>query len=216
MKAKFVVLFLAFVLGSCGVQKKMVILGSSTAQGFGASVPDSSWARRLATYYGKRVKIVNLAKGGYTTYHMLATGKANPAGRPAVDTMRNITAALKEHPNYLILSMTTNDVAAGFGVEEYLSNIEEVRLIALANGIKRVWVTTPTPRNLPTEERRKLLKEIRARLLQKYGKDGIDIYGILEGDDYKLSKTYDSKDGIHSNDAGHRLLFLKIKDGVGL
>ena len=39
--------------------------------------------------------VVNLAVGGYTTYHTLPTGTINPANRPAVDAAHNDPAGLR-------------------------------------------------------------------------------------------------------------------------
>ncbi|MEZ4983685.1 MAG: SGNH/GDSL hydrolase family protein [Saprospiraceae bacterium] len=52
---------------------RIVVLGSSTAEGTGASSPDSSWVNRYRASLSRntRYEVVNLARGGYTTFHIL-------------------------------------------------------------------------------------------------------------------------------------------------
>src|SRR3954463_9651933 len=93
----FGALFL-FALGT-NAQKKIVILGSSTAAGNGSSVGDSCWAGRLQAYYQKNktdgidTVITNLAYPGYVTYQVMPTDFVLPANRTSwpQDTYRNVT-----------------------------------------------------------------------------------------------------------------------------
>src|ERR1700761_1125063 len=66
----------------------IVILGSSTAAGVGATPIDSSWARKLSATVNVNgitvANFVNLAYGGYCTYNVLPAG-CSPANKPAVD-----------------------------------------------------------------------------------------------------------------------------------
>src|SRR6476469_6554639 len=81
-------------------QTRLVVLGSSTAAGTGASVPDSAWVNRLQAEYAKNrndnqdTTIINLAVGGYVTYKVMPNDYVTPAGKPAADTARNVTKAL--------------------------------------------------------------------------------------------------------------------------
>src|SRR5579859_7935542 len=66
----------------------IVVVGSSTAAGFGLADPSTSWVQRYATYLATAApgsKVTNLAVSGYTTYEVQPTGTMNPTGRPAVD-----------------------------------------------------------------------------------------------------------------------------------
>ena len=88
------ILALALAGTARSAENTIAILGSSTAAGVGASTYDSAFAGRYAKYLGglkPSWKLVNLAVGGYTTYHIMPTGWKRPAGRPAPDTARNIT-----------------------------------------------------------------------------------------------------------------------------
>jgi len=53
--------------------KRLVVIGSSTAAGSGASTYDSCWVRRISYQYKNQQMVVdtvhNLALPGYDTYH---------------------------------------------------------------------------------------------------------------------------------------------------
>ena len=94
MKAMCVLLLFimpCLLLAQPCIGKKVVILGSSTAVGTGASDYEHSWVGLFSSYMAGST-LVNLALGGYTTYQILPTGTNNGA-RPAVDPGHNITAA---------------------------------------------------------------------------------------------------------------------------
>lgn len=208
MNRFFLLICILLTLSACK-STNYVILGSSIAEGeLGLSTPDSSWAGRLSQHLGKRIRLHNLAERGYNTYQILETGK-DVADKPKVDEQRNITAALSFHPKILLISMTSNDANMGYTVAEYLQNIEAVRQTALRNGVKRVLITTTTPRNLPIEKR-VLLRETQKALLEKYSTDVIDFYHILSDEDGLLKTIYDSGDKVHPNDFAHQLLFQAV------
>src|SRR5437016_3338037 len=80
--------------------KIVTVLGSSTAAGTGANPIDSSWVNKLIkqlTDDHRNVNVINLAKGGFTTYNVL------PSGYKSSDTARNITKALSYNPNLVII-----------------------------------------------------------------------------------------------------------------
>src|SRR5215218_3827288 len=102
----------------CGKQFRIVILGSSTAFGRGATPIDSSWVNRYTTYVklkNSQNTVINLAVSGYTTYQVLCPNNfVPPAGRPLPDTMKNITKALSLNPNAIIINLPTNDINYGY------------------------------------------------------------------------------------------------------
>ena len=210
MRRCFVLTFLlCFPIAACKPQQ-WVILGSSIAEGeLGLSVPDSSWAGRLTHQYKGKVKLINLAERGYNTYQILPNG-ASVRGKSPVDTTRNIDAGLKYRPNILLISMTSNDANMGYSVEEYLQNIATIRQIALQNGVKRVLISTTTPRNLP-EDKRGLLRQTQEALLKTYPNDVIDFYSPYATADGLLKPEFNSGDHVHPNDYGHRLMFEQVQ-----
>lgn len=215
----FLTVILVFLASACfraGTNQKasanqvVAILGSSTAQGIGASRPDSAWAGLVKAHFVGKKRIINLAKGGYTTYQMLDVGAPIADRRPAPDTARNITKALTYKPDVLVLSMTTNDVSAGFGLATYFANLDRVIGIARKAGVKRVYVTTSLPRSSVDLSKRQLLSQQRQQTMEKYGKMAIDLWEGFEGDSLKLSPRFDSGDHIHLNNAGHRILARRM------
>ena len=142
-------LLAAFASGGVVAQPEpvtVVVLGSSNAEGYGPAHADSAWAVRLDRALAAHVpgsRVVNLAKGGYTTSHLLPTGTAVPEGRPAPDPERNVTAALAARPDAVVISLTSNDSAREVPVEVQLAAYD-----AMLDGLGDVpvFVTTTTPR----------------------------------------------------------------------
>src|SRR5436305_14995707 len=119
MKPIFKALFFCLLLSAQALaQKKIVILGSSTAAGNGASTYDSSWARRLYFEFNKNTSdgvdtiIVNLAYPGFVTYQAMPTDFVLPANRVSCpqDTARNVTTALSLSTDIIIIRISSNDV----------------------------------------------------------------------------------------------------------
>src|SRR6188472_2069681 len=115
---------------STSLAQKVTVLGSSTAEGTGASVPDSSWVGRLRISFnknpldGKDTTINNRAKGGNVTYHSLPTG-SHTDGRPDPDPLRNVTYVLNDLPraNVVIINYPTNDIVSGYNPKEMMDNL---------------------------------------------------------------------------------------------
>lgn len=190
----------------------MVLIGSSIAAGVGASVADSAWASRYKRHLGSldpAWKIVSLAVGGYTTFQVLPNGTSNPAGRPTVDTAHNITKALSLKPTRILISLTGNDISAGYPAAEYEANFDSLRAIATRAGVE-VWFTTPTPRTANDAPKRALVKSLRDRMLSRYAPRVIDFYDGMAAADGAILANLDSKDGIHPNDKGHAILGARV------
>ncbi|GAB3011050.1 hypothetical protein GCM10027185_00920 [Spirosoma pulveris] len=154
-------------------------------------------------------RVVNLAKGGYTSYQLLPTNASHPANRPDADTLRNINAALKEKPVTLILSISSNDLVAGYSVEEIIANFNAIRSKALAAGVAHVIITTPLPRNYSAEVTANLLLQ-RDLVLKNYGSSAVNIFDPLANEQNQTKPEYLSSDGIHPNDKGHAVIYKQI------
>ncbi|UAY51681.1 PKD domain-containing protein [Ferruginibacter albus] len=197
---------------NCNRPFTIVVLGSSTSYGNGATPIDSSYVNRYTAYVknkNSQSQVINLALGGYTTYQVLCpTGLTPPANRPAPDTARNITAALKYNPDAIIINLPTNDVANGYWLSEQKANYE--RAIALA-GAKNVlvWVTTSQPRNDISDAQRDSLKAQRDWTLSRFGVKSIDFWTTVADTNGKIVPAYDYDD-IHVNNAGHYIFFTRV------
>lgn len=203
---------MALVASAIPAQRTMVILGSSTSAGTGASSYDSAYAGRYAKHLASLDggwKLVNLAVGGYTTYHLMPTGNMAPTGRPKPDTARNLTKALSLKPEVLLLSLGSNDIGNNFAASEYEANYDSIRTIAMRAGV-RTWVSTCMPRSAQDSAGRRKILALRSRIMQRYAPQALDFYDSLGMADGTFFPAFNSGDGIHTNNRGHLLLFRRV------
>ncbi len=200
---------------SCTNAFKIVVLGSSTAQGAG-SVPyyDSAWAGKFRNYVKSKnasMELVNLANSGYTSYHILRpTGYVAPSGRPAVDTAKNITKALSLNPDAIIINLASNDAYNGYTLAEVQANFEATMALADAANIP-VWVTTSQPRTSMIGSNIPLLTGFRDWVYTRFGSKAINFWDVVSNlDSTTINPIYSSGDGIHLNNLGHHVLYKKV------
>lgn len=194
-------------------QVTIVVLGSSTAEGIGVSHLDSAWVNRYRSHLqdiDPNNEVINLARGGYTTFHILPTGTATPSNRPNPDAEKNISAALSENPDAIIINLPSNDAASMYAVSEQLANYETVMALANAQNVP-IWVSTPQPRGLNLEGRENLM-EMRDSTHAIYGEKTVDFWTILAKSSGGINIIFDSGDGVHLNDRGHKILFERVRD----
>ncbi len=194
-------------------EAEIIVLGSSTAEGVGPKVPHNTWFNRFYAYADSAapaIRIRNLARGGYTTYHLLPTGtEATLPDRPTPDSTRNITAALERKPKAIIINLPSNDTAAGIPLKEQQQNYE--RIIGAAEAADtEVWITTTLPRDLDGQGRQALM-HLRNWIFERFGTRAIDIWTGLSTEEGRLAPPYRSGDNLHLNDAAHDLLFQRIR-----
>jgi predicted esterase len=197
----------------CNDPYKIVILGSSTAYGTGASPIDSSWARKLAKYVSLQnpaSSVVNLGLPGYNSYHIMPTGTNPPASRPfPVDTTHNITKALTLNPNAIIVNLPSNDIAFGVPVAEVKANFEI--LFTKADSAKvPVWFTTTQPRNNLSPSEKAMQVELKNWILQRFGNKAVDFWTSIAAAGDSIAALYSTGDGVHVNNVGHHLFFTRI------
>lgn len=222
MKTLFISLLLLFCISptSWGQQNacvsgqtfKIVVLGSSTSAGAGASHPDSAWVNRYENYLqgiNPANEVVNLGVGGYNTYRIMPTGFVPPLGRPDPDPTKNITAALAENPDAIIINMPSNDVAAGFSYAEQMFNLDTIISIAELNNTP-IWVCTTQPRNFGNQAQLDLQWEIKDSIYAYFNPYTIDFWTTIATPGYTIDSTYDSGDGVHLNDLGHGILANRV------
>ncbi len=190
----------------------IVIIGSSTAAGMGATPLDSSWANRVKAYAKatskKTVLFENLAVVGFTTYHAMPTGYAK-AGRPAVVPTNNITAAFTYHPTLVIVSFSSNDVASDFTDEEILANYGEITRLLDSAKVKYI-VFGNTPRNFPDMAHRSRLQTMNGKIQAMYPSQFNNIYDTLATPDLFIKPELAYTDGIHLNNTGHYIVMQSV------
>jgi len=188
----------------------IVVLGSSTAAGTGPSTPDSAWVNRYQQAYAgcdSRINVINLSRGGYNTFNLLPNDGVIPTGiNQTIDSARNITAALALNPQAIIINLPSNDAASGYDVAQQLANYDQ--MLAAAGNVP-VYVSTPQPRNFGAAQvaiQRELLDSTFAR----FGERAIDFWTPFATSDGLLDPAFDSGDGVHINDAAHRILWDRV------
>lgn len=190
----------------------IVVLGSSSAVGTGASTPDSSWVgryRRHILALDASAQVINLAVGGYTTYSIMPDGYLPPNARPSPSYGHNITRALAYQPWAIIINLPSNDVGSGFTLEEQFANYAVVLQLA-ADAHVPVWISTTQPRGYFNEEQRALQRAVADTTLALYGEQALDFWYGIATDDGTLQPEFDSGDGVHLNDAGHAELYRRV------
>ncbi len=211
--------FAAFFYTPSMAQKTVVIMGSSTAAGNGATSYATSWAGRLKSSYninttdGIDTTFYNIALAGYTTYDEMYTSFIPPGGRPAPDPLHNVTKALSYSPDIVIINLPSNDVGAGFSITETMNNFRLMYNAVNASGAK-CFITTTQPRNDYTLFQRQTLSDMKDSILAQFGLFSINFWDQLvtsDGLNMLRSDRQDPTTMIHPNDIGHQYLFDSIQ-----
>jgi len=191
----------------------IVILGSSTAEGYGPTIKANAWVSQYRQYVqsiNMKSTVTNLAKDSFSTYHIMPGGHVAPAGRPSPDNDRNITKALSFNPDVIIINLPSNDATKGYPVSEQISNYKQI--VQAATDMKvPVFITTPQPRNL-SEQGRQNLMDMRDSTFSIYGEGAIDFWVGIANEDGTVKSIFDMGDGIHLNDSAHTVLKDRVVD----
>jgi lysophospholipase L1-like esterase len=189
---------------------RLAVIGSSTAEGEGASRPANAWTALLEQSISARTSfhLSNLAVGGYTTADLL----------PDSDSSGNLADAIATAPDLILVALAgSNDLSIGTSTGTFLERLSLLRDTAKAAGIPTFFVST-APKDLSDGERQ-TLSDWAAKMRQSfascwvpgstspYAPCLIDVFGALATPDLELAAQYDSGDGIHVNDAGHSVVF---------
>ncbi|MDP2236981.1 MAG: GDSL-type esterase/lipase family protein, partial [Bacteroidales bacterium] len=189
-----------------------VVLGSSTAAGAGASSAAASWVGLFRSYVQNidpETVVVNLAVGGFTSYHVMPTGFIPPTGRPAPSANNNITRALSYNPWAIIINLPSNDAANNYTITEQMENFETIINLSTAADVD-YRVTTTQPRNFTNPVQLQNLMDVRTAIINTYTTKAVNIFDELAQLDGTIKPIYNSGDGIHLNDAGHNYIYQEI------
>ncbi|MBS1744028.1 MAG: SGNH/GDSL hydrolase family protein [Bacteroidetes bacterium] len=211
--------FLACIIGtSASAQVKVVIMGSSTAYGVGASVYSNSWAGRFENFYNKNnadgldTLVYNIAAPGYDTYQEMPGNFVPPPNRPLPDDGYNVTKALSFNPDVVIINLPSNDINYGYAKSEMISNLRYMSATIFAQG-KKCYVTTPQPRNDMADDLRDSLRTLVDSVEHSFGPYAINFWECLVTNDglNMLKDEYRATPSpLHVNDNGHELLFQRV------
>ncbi|MFT3912001.1 MAG: GDSL-type esterase/lipase family protein [Ferruginibacter sp.] len=197
---------------NCNHAWTIVVLGSSSAYGYGATTYDSSWVGKFTAYVKRKNSsniVYNLGIPGFTTYQNLCpTGFVPPANRPSPDNSFNITQALALHPDAIIINMPTNDAANDYTVAEQQANYERTMHLADSANIP-VWVTTTQPRNNMSAAEINLLTTMRDWTYTRFGDKAVDFWTNVANSDGSINSFY-AYDYAHVNNHGHDLFYHRM------
>ena len=190
------------------VPHSVVVIGSSTAAGTGASSPATSWVGRITAAAAERcpqTKITNLGVGGYTTWQGMPAAASRPAGRPASDAMHNVEAALALHPDLVMIFFPSNDAASSFPLSETMANQTALRDSVRTAGAADM-IIGPFPRAFTDPGQIALMTGLRDQLPAIGASRYVALWDALAATDNMVQTQYAAGDGIHLNDAGHAVV----------
>ncbi|HXB94487.1 MAG TPA: GDSL-type esterase/lipase family protein [Puia sp.] len=197
-------LFLLLTVWGQPFHYKIAVIGSSTAAGTGASIPDSSWVR-LTSAYLKNLQeidtIYNFAVGGTVT----GNGAFGGADTGISWVMTNYS------PDIVIVSYASNDAVGAVPLDTTMRNLRLIYSIVTGAG-KICWITTPHPRdNLTVSE---LARQIGAldSTAPEFPMRNMDFWTPLVATNGDSIAGQYNFDGVHINNAGHQALFQVVKN----
>jgi lysophospholipase L1-like esterase len=183
---------------------RVVGLGSSTLSGYNLSYPDrlgdkiNAWLNSNTT----SPVWINLAVAGYATSNVMPTAAGGTAGT-------NIDSALNSKPDFIFISLPTNDIANGLTVAQVLTAFRKLDTMALNKGVPIFWETTQ-PRTACTAAQQTQLKiladSIRAVWPTRYVEGFSNTVDPNGTTDAAINPTYAQSDGVHLTSAGNQLI----------
>ena len=207
-------MFLLAGIHSFSQKQKLTILGSSTAEGLGASEKDSSWVGRLKHYFQTVDPVIdtvfNLARRGKDPYFAMPSSYIPPADRPFPNKDSNITRAVSLRGKFLIVSFSSNNYDV-YSFSEIHSTLKTIKDSAEKAGLI-CYITSSQPRTEFTPEGRLKLKQVKDSILTWFGSRAINFFDpIVDPVDLSILPMYRyTQDEVHLNDLGHRVLFEQV------
>ena len=205
--------------------KTIVFLGSSTSIGFGLTSPQTnSFVGRTINYYNSQGlsnnltwNVHNRALGGSNVFAAMPDGSPNTSNQGPPDRNRNITWAIANGADIVVVNFPTNKYYIGSGglsITEIMYAYRTILNTAVAAG-RKCYITTTQPRtaapdfdNLATWA---FLKQIRDSILLQFGQYAIDFYSpIVAPGTSNIDPEYNYGDNVHVNSAGHLQLFNRL------
>ncbi len=225
---KQIALFILFLPGSLltlSQNRKMTAIGSSTTEGLAASTPDSSWVRRFSYYYKNQLGILdtayNLGVSGTNLYQGMPTGYTPPPARPFPNPPFNITQAvtlLSDLPTASNGVIIINYPSGGYdtySITEIMTALQLMYDSATRTG-NRCFVTTTQLRldgSFSTSAVKRKMADIKDSIIKRFGiAHTLNFWdGMYNPADTSFLPAYASGDNVHFNNAGHRVLFERVR-----
>lgn len=176
---------------------RWVVLGSSTASGYGVA-PGEGWVARLAGSAPAGVTVDNLAVFGMQTGTALQAGSAS-----------GIDAAIARQPTMLLLSFPSNDALAGLQAAAILANLQTMAQRARDAGAVTV-VLSSQPRNDLDDAQRSVLATLDSGAATAFGACFVEVRSALATAEGRLDTAVSAGDGVHLNAEGHRRIHERV------
>ncbi len=173
-----------------------VAMGDSTAQGIGASRPQTSYvwryAKNLEAQTGKKVKIVNISRSGAKTKEVLEV---------------QLPQLARVKPDYVTLGIGSNDITAKTKYEDLESDFKAIFAL-----LPKGTVVGEVPFfNDPADNA--LVERVNTLINQQAAEYGLKVALIYDAYKTKLhQKKYHSLDFFHPNDWAYREWYLAFKN----
>lgn len=212
-----------FMLGSLNTHAQVLgIIGSSTAAGDGASTFDSSWVARTVRYFQNLNELTSyhdIAISGTTTWSGMPSSFSPPqTGNPlplAPDPTANVTKILQLGSDVVVVGYPTNDIAFGYTLTQYLSNLRTIYDSVVKAG-KICYITTTQPRDDISTPLRQMLLQGRDSILNEFPQRSLNFWDpVVDPSNLGILAQYSAGDGIHLNNAGHAAIAL-VAENAGI
>jgi hypothetical protein len=191
--------------------KKVVWIGSSTLAGTGATTQDSAIVWRVGNYYSRMGLIsswVNLAVGGSNIYHGMPTGYTPSGNQNAPDVNNNVTAALNQGADIVIVGYQSNAYDGPLSIAEIMFAYRTIYNTVVSAG-RKCYIFTSQPRPAFGTSGRNMLKQVADSIMVQFPDNYIQAYySLVQTGTHNL--LYNSGDNIHINNTGHRVLFNSV------
>jgi lysophospholipase L1-like esterase len=172
----------------------LAIEGNSITFGEKASDQSSDWANNIA------ISKNNVVQGG--------------GGDITASLLLRIPEIIKLHPKYAPTMMGGNDILDAVSVSVWQQNLRQYRDTLANHGIAVIWIY-PTPRNVVDLTPLVTFLDTCISFTNDL-KIRNTWYGMKDNSAYGIDSIYNSGDGIHPNDLGHKKIADIINDSLYL
>jgi lysophospholipase L1-like esterase len=187
---------------------RIVGIGSSTLAGYGLSAPDRLGDKILAWLTNNTYGAVweNLSVAGYSSIDVLPVANGGVLGH-------NIESALSSNPDFIFVSLPTNDPSAGITVNQSIANLKKLDSMAIAKGVP-VFIETTQPRTTYNSSQQLMLRQladsIRAIWPNRYIEGFKDV--VDPSTTAAILPLYNNGDGVHLTSAGNQFIANSLFD----
>ena len=183
---------------------KVVGLGASTLAGYGISNPPDKLGNKIAAWLTNNTtgsNWINLAQNGFTSTNI----QPAPTGTPGY----NIDSAINARPDFIFVSLPSNDIGVGITISQTLANYRKIDTIAMNRGIPVFWETTQ-PRTAYNSVQQTQLKQladsVRSIWPNRYVEGFIGLVDNNASSDAVIKPQYAQADQIHLNSDAVQLI----------